>query len=169
MARITKRIVFAARPSRAWAALVAAALLVPLLAGEARAQTGPSLYVPNTTGNNVWVVDTSTAVVSSIPTASHSFSLAIKGDQSWVYVSNYLDGTVTPINTATNTAGTPIPVGANPYGIAMTPDGTTVYVANNGGNTVSRDQHRHQHGTAAHCRVGRPDRVAVTRTGKPSM
>ncbi len=117
---------------------VAPALLVPLLATEVRAQAGPFLYVPNTTGNNVSVVDTSTNLAGSpILTSSHSFFPAVKGDGSLLYVSNYLNNTVTPINTATNTAGTPIPVGVNPYGIAMTPDGTTVYVANNSGNTVS--------------------------------
>ncbi len=42
--------------------------------------------------------------------------------------------TVTPIDTATNTAGTPIPVGTAPFGIAITPNGTTAYVANNGSN-----------------------------------
>jgi YVTN family beta-propeller protein/autotransporter-associated beta strand protein len=165
-ARIIKRISFAARTSHAWAALVAAALLVPLLAGEARAQTGPSLYVPNTTGNNVWVVDTSTAVVSSIPTAFRSFSLAVKGDQSWVYVSNYLDGTVTPINTATNTAGTPIPVGVNPYGIAMTPDGTTVYVANNSGTTVSVINTATNTVTATIAGFSSPTAVVITPDGK---
>ena len=136
-AKITQRSSFAACGFGAWSALVAVAVVVPLLADEARAQTGPSLFVPNTTGNNVWVVDTSTAAIGSISTPSRSFYAAVKGDQSLVYVSNYLNGTVTPINTATNTAGTPIAVGANPYGIAMTPDGTTVYVANNNGNTVS--------------------------------
>jgi YVTN family beta-propeller protein len=53
------------------------------------------------------------------------------------YVGNYGAGTVTPINTATNTAGSPITVGANPWGIAITPDGKTAYVANFGSNTVT--------------------------------
>ena len=36
---------------------------------------------------------------------------------------------VTPINTATNTPGKPITVGAQPWQIAITPNGKTVYVA----------------------------------------
>jgi YVTN family beta-propeller protein len=48
-----------------------------------------------------------------------------------VYVANTGDGTVTPIDTATNTAGTPIPAGTAPWGIAITPDGKTAYVTNN--------------------------------------
>jgi len=46
------------------------------------------------------------------------------------YVANDGEGTVTPINTATNTSGTPIVVGGNPVGIAITPNGRTAYVGN---------------------------------------
>lgn len=53
------------------------------------------------------------------------------------YTVNLLANTVTPINTATNTAGRPIPVGSNPTTIAITPDGRTVYVANAESNTVT--------------------------------
>ncbi len=38
--------------------------------------------------------------------------------------------TVTPIDIATNTPRTPITVGPNPFGIAITPEGSTAYVAN---------------------------------------
>jgi YVTN family beta-propeller protein len=44
------------------------------------------------------------------------------------YVVNQLSNNVTPIDVATNTAGTPIPAGDSPVGIAITPDGTTAYV-----------------------------------------
>jgi YVTN family beta-propeller protein len=37
---------------------------------------------------------------------------------------------VTPIQTATGTAGQPIKVGESPVFIAITPDGKTAYVAN---------------------------------------
>ena len=37
---------------------------------------------------------------------------------------------MTPIATATNTAGPPITVGSGPDAIAITPDGKTAYVAN---------------------------------------
>ena len=50
---------------------------------------------------------------------------------------NASSGTVTPITTATNTAGPPIPVGNDPYAIAITPDGKTAYVANAGSGTVT--------------------------------
>ena len=44
------------------------------------------------------------------------------------YVANLGSGSVTPIDTATNTAGTPIPVGLDPYFMASTPNGKTLYV-----------------------------------------
>ncbi len=44
------------------------------------------------------------------------------------YVVNVNSGTVTPVNTVTNTAGKPIGVGANPHYIAITPNGKTAYV-----------------------------------------
>jgi YVTN family beta-propeller protein len=45
--------------------------------------------------------------------------------------------TVTPINTATNTSGTPIAVGSGPFALGITPDGKTAYVVNSGANTVT--------------------------------
>ena len=53
------------------------------------------------------------------------------------YVTNFYEGTVTPIATATNTAGTPITVGSLAAGIAITPNGKTAYVASQGSGTVT--------------------------------
>jgi YVTN family beta-propeller protein len=50
---------------------------------------------------------------------------------------NELSGSVTPINTATNTAGTPVGVGGAPVGVAITADGKTAYVANQGSANVT--------------------------------
>jgi YVTN family beta-propeller protein len=52
-------------------------------------------------------------------------------------VANQSSGTVTPITVATNTAGSPITVGATPIGIAVTPNGQTAYVTNYGSGTVT--------------------------------
>jgi len=40
--------------------------------------------------------------------------------------------------TPSTTAVTSIPVGGHPYGVAVSPDGSSVWVTNNGGTTVSR-------------------------------
>ena len=54
------------------------------------------------------------------------------------YVTNSSDGTVSVIDTSTNTVvGSPIPVGSLPIGIAITKDGTHAYVVNDGSNNVS--------------------------------
>ncbi len=56
----------------------------------------------------------------------------------FLYVTNYLDSTVSVIDTATNSVvGLPIPVGNEPQTLAVTPDGTKVYVANFGSANVS--------------------------------
>jgi YVTN family beta-propeller protein len=49
----------------------------------------------------------------------------------------YPSGSVTPIATATNTAGPPIPAGDLPISMAITPDGKTAYVANFSSGTVT--------------------------------
>src|SRR5580658_3852992 len=54
-----------------------------------------------------------------------------------VYVTNSGSGTVTPIDTATGAAGTPIRVGKDPDAVAISPDGAVAYVANFGSGTVT--------------------------------
>jgi YVTN family beta-propeller protein len=59
--------------------------------------------------------------------------------QPFAYVTNQDSNNVTVIDTATNmVVGTmPIAVGTDPFGVAITPDGTRAYVANQGSNNVS--------------------------------
>jgi DNA-binding beta-propeller fold protein YncE len=50
--------------------------------------------------------------------------IAMSPDGKTVYVLNYRGShprTITPINVATNTAGTPIPVGVNPISMVIIP------------------------------------------------
>jgi predicted alpha-1,2-mannosidase len=53
------------------------------------------------------------------------------------YVTNYSDGTVTPVAIETHNAGPAIPVGSGPDGEAITPDGKLLFVANNNSNDVT--------------------------------
>ena len=57
------------------------------------------------------------------------FAISVKaGAQPFAYITNETDGTVSVINTATNTVVDTVPVGNTPYGVAVTPDGAFVYV-----------------------------------------
>jgi YVTN family beta-propeller protein len=55
----------------------------------------------------------------------------------FAYVTNEFSNTVSVIDTANNNVAATVPVGINPLGIAVTPDGTRAYVTNFGANTVS--------------------------------
>jgi YVTN family beta-propeller protein len=54
-----------------------------------------------------------------------------------VFVTNYLDNSVSVIDTRTQKLIATIPVGVNPRGIATTPSGDAIYVTNVGEGTVS--------------------------------
>ena len=74
--------------------------------------------------------------------AYEAMGIAVTPDLKTAYMTSYDDGsgtrgTVTPIDTATNTEGTPIPVGFGAYGVAITPDGKTAYVTHACCNTVT--------------------------------
>ena len=58
---------------------------------------------------------------------TNTVGIAITPDGKTIFVANH-SSTVTPISTATNTAGTPIKVCASPLLIAITPDGKAAYV-----------------------------------------
>jgi YVTN family beta-propeller protein len=60
-------------------------------------------------------------------------------------VANSQSDTVTLIRTATGTIETPIRVGNFPFGIAITLNGKTAYVANYSSGTVTPHPHRYQH------------------------
>lgn len=53
------------------------------------------------------------------------------------YTTNEGDGTVTPIDVTTGSAGTSFGVGSSPAAIALTPDGSTLLIANNTAGTVT--------------------------------
>jgi YVTN family beta-propeller protein len=63
--------------------------------------------------------------------------LAITPDGKTVYVTSNSGNSVTPIDTATNTAEAPIAIGGSPNGIAVSPDGRTVYVTSANAHSVT--------------------------------
>jgi YVTN family beta-propeller protein len=99
-------------------------------------------YITNFGDNTVSVIDTTTnTVVATIPVGRTPTGVAVTPDGSKVYVTNQdfsmgPAGTVSVISTAPNTVLTTIPPvrpgpGAQPFGVAVTPDGTKVYVSYN--------------------------------------
>jgi YVTN family beta-propeller protein len=99
---------------------------------------GTRAYVTNVSGT-VSVIDTVTnRVVSGIALGVVTHGVAVTPDGAHAYVTRFGAGSVSVIDTTTNTTvGDPIEVGALPEGISIAPDGTRAYVANNGGNSVS--------------------------------
>jgi YVTN family beta-propeller protein len=81
------------------------------------------------------------------------------------YITNSGSNTVSVIDTATNTVTATIPVGLEPWGVAVTPDGSKIYVTNFGDTTVSVIETA-SNTVAATIPVGnRPQGVAVTPDG----
>ena len=88
------------------------------------------------------------------------------GHKTWAYVANYASGTVTPINTATNKASSPITVGDEPVAIALTPNGKTAMVVNEGSDTVT-PIHTATNVAGPAISVGdEPDAIGITPNGK---
>jgi YVTN family beta-propeller protein len=111
-----------------------------------------TMYVTDSIGDNVFVINTSTnAIIDTITQADgigeDPFGIAYDPDLKRMYVVNNFDGTVSVINTSDNTvidtdgnAGngiTPITVGSQPAFIAYDLINHEMYVANAGDDSVS--------------------------------
>jgi len=82
------------------------------------------------------------------------------------FVVNSASASVTPVDLTTRRAGPPIPVGARPQAIAITPDGRTAYVANSGSGTVTPvDTATRRAGTPIRTGSG-PVAIAITPDGR---
>ncbi len=80
-------------------------------------------------------------------------------------VANWGSNSVTPINTETDTAGSPIAVGSEPDAIAISPDGEMAYVANWGSNSVTPIDLATGAPERAIAVGLRPDAIAITPDG----
>ncbi|MFD1200647.1 InlB B-repeat-containing protein, partial [Leucobacter albus] len=63
--------------------------------------------------------------------------VAVSPDGARAYVTNFGSGTVSVIDTATNTVTETVAVGRDPSSVAVSPDGARAYVANSRGSTMS--------------------------------
>lgn len=106
-------------------------------AGIAVSPDGTWVYVANTgnieaPGNGVYVINTLDYSIEAMSVGRGPSGVAATPDGNKVYVSNSDDGTVSVIDTATNTATATVNVGNSSWGVAVNPAGTEVYVANVG-------------------------------------
>jgi YVTN family beta-propeller protein len=96
-------------------------------------------------------------------------TMAITPNGKTLYVGDWDSGTVTPIRTATNTAGKPIKTGANPFSVAMavTPNGKTVYVVNEEPHGTVTPINTATNTAGANIKVGvTPAAIVITPDGK---
>jgi YVTN family beta-propeller protein len=115
--------------------------------GIAVTPDGSKVYAANYDANTVSVIATaSNTVVDTITVGTGPAGVAVTPDGSKIYVANRNSNNVSAIATASNTVIATVTVGnvpsnpnlpANPFGVAVTPDGSKVYVANFGLTTVS--------------------------------
>jgi YVTN family beta-propeller protein len=98
-----------------------------LLPRVAHASTSPRLYVSNSDGNNVSVIDPATSqTITTIPVGATPRTVVAHGNH--VYVANVGGHSVSVIDTTTNSVTATIPVGTAPERIALNPDGSRLYV-----------------------------------------
>jgi YVTN family beta-propeller protein len=108
--------------------------------GVAVDPTGKYVYVANSGDNTVSKIDVSDrTIVDTITVADEPWGVAARFDEQndspVVYVACHLDDSITVIEKDNQT--TIINVGNGPIGLAVTPDGSDLYVANNNDDTVS--------------------------------
>ena len=99
---------------------------------------GAKVYVANHNNQSLSVIDAVTNAVTNIAGVGPATSVTFSLDGTKAYVTNSsLSGTVSIINTATNVIIGSVVVGRNPWGICISPDGTKLYVTNNGSSTIN--------------------------------
>ena len=91
----------------------------------------------NPVGHTVYRVDLATGrVTGQVDSGTDPCAMVLVDGILWVSVDGsptaQVPGTVLPITAATMTAQAPVAVGFRPAGMAMTPDGTHLYVTNSG-------------------------------------
>ncbi len=101
---------------------------------EAAGTVTPIFTATNTAGQPIKIPHSSTFSPESAP--GQRLIVSAPNGQT-VYVASQSAGTVTPIFTATNTAGKPIKVGKDPFALAITPNGQVVEVVNQASGTVT--------------------------------
>ena len=94
------------------------------------------IYVVNTAGNTVTVVDGGTYSTKTVPTGNSPQAIDVNTVTNKIYVANISDNTVTVIDGGNNATAT-VTVGLRPIAVAVNPTTNKIYTANSGDGTVT--------------------------------
>jgi len=87
------------------------------------------IYISNSSGNSVTVIDgTTNEVLTTIAVGDSPSAIALDKNRNTIYVANYFDNSVSVIDGATDTLTTTIPVSGGPRRLAVDSSTHTVYV-----------------------------------------
>jgi YVTN family beta-propeller protein len=110
--------------------------------GVVTSRDGRYLYVPDNFAGRLFVIDTTTRhVVGEAPIGLHAALITRSADGGTLYVTNGASGTVSVLDVSHDpahpTVRATVRVGTYPHGLALTPDGRYLVVANTLGDTLS--------------------------------
>ncbi len=110
--------------------------------GVALSRDGRYLYAPDSFAAHLFVVDTATRqVIDEVPIGLRAALATRSADGATLYVTNGESGTVSVLDLSANSAHprvrATVRVGTFPHGLALTPDGRYLVVANNLSDDVS--------------------------------
>jgi len=106
--------------------------------GSSIALKGSNLYVTDAEEQSLTVVPTGGGAYTHIAVGPNPGQVVTNPQKSFVYVSNSSGNSVSVVETTTNAVTQTIPVGSNPVHLAVTSDGATLFVANQGAGTVTQ-------------------------------
>jgi YVTN family beta-propeller protein len=106
--------------------------------GIAVSSDGKTAYVAEMGGNRIHVVNLDDFSVSYIPIGSNPRAIVLSPDNSMMYVTMNLSGKVASWNLATNKAGKQVKTGEAARSLAISDDGSSLFVINFKSDTVSK-------------------------------
>ena len=117
--------------------LLGSMLALPCVLGTAAPEPVPKLYVTNSGGDSIHVIDLRTLkVVGEIPTGNKPHGAAVSADGRRFFTSMEGDHTLRVIDTASDKIIQSLPLSGMPNQCAVTPDGRFVGVPIRGGDSV---------------------------------